>query len=742
MKFVTIVCMMIISLNVFSLDVSGNQTGTWTPDNNPHIMVGDVTVPAGDSLLVEPGVVLTAQSGTRLNVYGKLIAVGTETDSIRFTGIDGGLWEGIRLDTPDQSQFKYCRISDTDGLNDYGINAVQSPVLIENSLLDNHRKAVNFSAVGTTEEPEMIIRHSKVMNCTQHGILVTDNSNVLIESCEVTQCGLGPQYRGAIQLSLQSSSSNCSPTIIDNWIHNNGKQGITMANLFNYEEMAPHVENNLVEYNLTGIYLFNAKGYYRNNVIRHNFIENDPDSGAGVMLYGSGANGTFYQNEIYGNFTAFYLANDATANLGNLDNPHPDGCGINHMHDNVSWDGALNSVVNHSAMDVMAQNNIWDSEDYDEIAATITDGNDNPAYGFVIFDPIYSETDGVLEGVVELQGEIGTVTEVTIAAGDSITYPDETGHYSLTLPEGNWDVSASHPWYEEYLAPDIEIISGETTILDIELLPTHGILEGEVILTGGDGNITETFIEIGAESINPDEDGFFEIVLPADIYELTASLSLYQTFVIEELEILAGEIAFVEIELEPIILPTPENLNVECTEDEAHFSWDEPANIPDEIELLHYAVFLDNLNEPIDTTEDTSYIFTDLISGEVYVAGLAAVYDVGDSEIETVEFEFTGTDADDPLISSTKLIGNYPNPFNPETMISYSLSSEEYVMIEIYNTRGQLVNTLVDQFQEPGYHTVIWDGNNNRNHPVTSGIYLARLRAGKYSSTQKMILLK
>lgn len=742
MKLFAILCMLFISMNMFSLDVSGNQTGTWTPDNNPHIMVGDVTVPAGDSLVVEPGVVLTAQSGTRLNVYGKLIAVGTDADSIRFTGIDGGLWEGIRLDTPDQSLFKYCRISDTDGLNDYGINAVQSPVLIEYSLLDNHRKAVNFSAVGTTEQPEMIIRESKVMNCTQHGILVTNNSNVLIESCEVTQCGLGPQYRGAIQLSLQSSNTNCNPTIIDNWIHNNGKQGITMANLFNYDEMAPHVENNLVEYNLTGIYLFNAKGHYKNNVIRHNFIENDPDSGAGVMLYGSGANGTFYQNELYGNFTAFYLANDATANLGDLDNPHPDGCGINHMHDNVSWDGALNSVVNHSAMDVMAQNNIWDSEDYDEIAATITDGNDNPAYGFVIFDPIYSETDGILEGMVELQGEIGAVTEVTIAAGDSISYPDENGFYSMTLPAGEWDVSASLPWFEDFIEQNVEIIAGETTILDIDLIPTHGKLEGEVILTGGDGDITETIIEIGAEIINPDADGYFEIVLPEDVYQLTASLSLYQTFILEELEISAGETTFLEIELEPIILPAPENLDIEIIADEAHFSWDEPINIPDEIELIHYAVFLDNLDEPIDTTENTDYVFTNLITGEDYVAGVAAVYDVGDSEVETIEFEFDVFDAEEQVVAVTKLIGNYPNPFNPETKISYSLESEEHVLIEIYNIRGQLVTTLIDEVQIAGYHNIVWDGNNNRSRPVTTGVYLAKLRAEKYSGTQKMILLK
>ena len=84
-----------------------------------------------------------------------------------------------------------------------------------------------------------------------------------------------------------------------------------MGNVFNYGVMAPTVYNNLVEYNYTGIYLYNASGYYSENAIANNYEEGNSNSGAGVMLFGPGASGIFTQNDIYGNYTGFYLTGEA-----------------------------------------------------------------------------------------------------------------------------------------------------------------------------------------------------------------------------------------------------------------------------------------------------------------------------------------------------------------------------------------------------------------------------------------------
>ncbi len=88
------------------------------------------------------------------------------------------------------------------------------------------------------------------------------------------------------------------------------------------------------------------------------------------------------------------------------------------------------------------------------------------------------------------------------------------------------------------------------------------------------------------------------------------------------------------------------------------------------------------------------------------------------------------------------LHGNYPNPFNPETTISYSVAGDSPVAIEIYNTKGQLVKTLVNDQRVAGDYSVVWNGMDNNNNAVASGLYYSKMSAGKYSSTKKMIMMK
>jgi len=389
-SFIFIVIILSMCTSLFAdTNVSGTQTGTWNFAGSPYFVTGDITVPSGNSLTIEPGVIVEVQGDFQITAEGYITAEGTESDSIHFYGQAKSTWQGIRLeDETNQSTFYYSRISDTDGINARGIHSLNSPVSIQNCYFNNHRKAVNFSAMGEADPSYMEILDSYITNCEQCGILVNENSNVLIDNCEITQCGLGASYWPAIQLALQNSTGECNPTITNNHIHHNEKQGITLANLFNYGEMAPHVESNIIEYNLTGIYLYNGQGYYKDNDIRFNFVLGNPNSGAGVMLYGSGTNGTFVQNEVTGNFCGFYCMENATSNLGDLGNFDPNDDGLNYIHDNEDESGTVYSFYNMSAEDIKAENNTWDSNNYGEIELTIIDWNDNPAYGIVDFDPI------------------------------------------------------------------------------------------------------------------------------------------------------------------------------------------------------------------------------------------------------------------------------------------------------------------------------------------------------------------
>lgn len=85
---------------------------------------------------------------------------------------------------------------------------------------------------------------------------------------------------------------------------------------------------------------------------------------------------------------------------------------------------------------------------------------------------------------------------------------------------------------------------------------------------------------------------------------------------------------------------------------------------------------------------------------------------------------------------------NYPNPFNPETQIQYIIPKENHVRLTIYNSVGQEIRTLVNDFQAAGSHKITWNGVNNFGQKVTSGIYFYRLVAGEFVNIKKMILLK
>lgn len=89
-----------------------------------------------------------------------------------------------------------------------------------------------------------------------------------------------------------------------------------------------------------------------------------------------------------------------------------------------------------------------------------------------------------------------------------------------------------------------------------------------------------------------------------------------------------------------------------------------------------------------------------------------------------------------------ELLPNYPNPFNPETVVRYQLSVISEVRLVIYNVLGELVRNLRQRREMPGLHTVRWDGRDDAGRPVCSGVYIYRLETGRQTASRKMILLR
>ena len=87
------------------------------------------------------------------------------------------------------------------------------------------------------------------------------------------------------------------------------------------------------------------------------------------------------------------------------------------------------------------------------------------------------------------------------------------------------------------------------------------------------------------------------------------------------------------------------------------------------------------------------------------------------------------------------LHSNFPNPFNPSTTLRYDLPQSGMVNITIHNVKGELVKTLLNSYQNAGFKSVLWNATNDRNKPVSAGLYIYTIQAKEATQSKKMILL-
>ena len=119
----------------------------------------------------------------------------------------------------------------------------------------------------------------------------------------------------------------------------------------------------------------------------------------------------------------------------------------------------------------------------------------------------------------------------------------------------------------------------------------------------------------------------------------------------------------------------------------------------------------------------------------------------GELKYAALDIEFpdawvpVGTD-DNEIPALGLLAQNYPNPFNPSTTIQYEIIEAGDVTIEVFNIKGQKVKTLVNEYHAANNYSTIWNGINDNNESVSSGIYFYEMNTGDYTSVKKMILMK
>ena len=149
----------------------------------------------------------------------------------------------------------------------------------------------------------------------------------------------------------------------------------------------------------------------------------------------------------------------------------------------------------------------------------------------------------------------------------------------------------------------------------------------------------------------------------------------------------------------------------------------------------------------MDASEATPSSSEDVIVVRRALAELEAIPGKSQSVEMTLQFLRAWLANADQGVRETRLLPNYPNPFNPETWIPYQLADATDVSMTIYDVSGHLVRTISVGFKPVGYYltrqrAAYWDGRNETGEPVSSGVYFLRFLAGDFTATQRVVIVK
>lgn len=277
-----------------------------------------------------------------------------------------------------------------------------------------------------------------------------------------------------------------------------------------------------------------------------------------------------------------------------------------------------------------------------------------------------------------------------------------------------------------------------------------GFVSGVLSLSNGESPLAakiSTPYSGAAIVSHPHSDGNYELYLPVGTYTLTATMDYYESANTQEFSITNQSLPL-SYDFLLNYLPAPENF---------YLAYDEETNIlslswtpPEEpvYPVLNYIIYQKvgpGAFAPLTTLEATSFSEELTLSGH-YNYYVRAAYIVGEgAPTETLEQVIGLPDGSNEPVTPqyvTAINANYPNPFNPSTVISFSLAKTGPALIKIYNLKGQVVKTLYKGVMEAGQHKIFWNGLDNNNCPVSSGVYFCRLETGKIVHTRKMTLLK
>jgi hypothetical protein len=269
--------------------------------------------------------------------------------------------------------------------------------------------------------------------------------------------------------------------------------------------------------------------------------------------------------------------------------------------------------------------------------------------------------------------------------------------------------------------------------------PTIGMIAGVVtdITTGEPIQGATVAIAGTPASVTTNAQGIYFITANPGAREVTVTRQGYLTFT-QNVTVVVGQSTTLDVELAP-----PASITGVVR----------PSHNPN-IPLSGVVVTLGDLS--VTTPANGRFTFNNLPAGNYRINASipgnddyhvynsdAIVIVAGDAITHNFVLVYDPVEGHDIVIPEVTALGtNFPNPFNPVTNIRFDMAEAGHVVIEVYNIRGQRVKSLVNDEMAAGRHSVEWNGTDDHGRIVGSGVYFYTMRAGEYSSTRRMVLMK
>jgi hypothetical protein len=767
----------------------GDVSGIWTFGNSPYYIQGDISIPDDSILLIEPGVIIEFQGHYALNVQGRLLAIGTDTNKITFTISDTtgfhnpdtvlGGWNGIQfIDTPsenDTSKIIYCTLqfgkavgsSPPDNSGGAIFISNFNKVLISNSL-------ISYNSAGGSDSPS-------------GGGLSLHFANITLEENEISHNRAWDG--GGIKI------WESDPVFIGNLIDSNqadvGGGGVWIGGLSNTEFNYDTITNNIAGYNGGGINCWQTTVTSLNSI---NLINNSANWGGGLgvidcqiqinncniidnaaISIGGGIGSDF--SYVYINNSAF--TGDTSGFLSGAIHGWYSDLNIKHcMFENNESDfgGGIHSDFSELQIDSC-----------DFIGNKATDGGAIHTYN----------TNLLIDSCRFFQNE-------AVNIGGGIQYhidtTDFTNPYQIEILNSRF--SENSAFYRA--AIEIQQFNSETSLVDVKIDKcefTNNSIDrgGNVLITG--------YIQNFVISNSIFRENFAALRTPACQFSNHVSGEIYNCLFNSNQTQGGGASSAVS---------TGSKVNfVNCTfannyggaaitlRNDAHsilvnnIFWENHNYnfivnaVTDSTPCYLYIAYCDIqygldsivVNDTISIVSwlagniDSDPLFVDTLNNDFHVQDFSPCIAAGIDSIEIAGFwyyspliDIEGYPRPNPpgtmpdmgayesqfpssieeqnlnLLSGFSLSQNYPNPFNPSTNIQFRISNFEFVNLKVYDVLGNEVAILVNEYKPAGEYEIEFNTQSNSSfrlvRNLTSGVYFYHLTAGSFSQTKKMLLLK